>query len=368
MKLLKIYLINCPNTAESQIYCIKHEKTENLHVLKEKIFLRCPSLKEVLYEPQIYWFDLECDKIMIACEDDLKFFLNESEVTKLIFDYKCYSQDSSRKRHLTDDESSESSRRIRRKLQEIDLDSESSMDTDELNEKDIESQIIPTQSIILTTEEQPVPSTSQAIQNDQNVNVLSVEIIQSADEVDGKQSDVNNEKTEKTANEEIAEIIEESNAQSEVPKKRKISDSNKIVISDSSDDEEDTRRNRRHSDGHYSSSYSFAYSGNGGRFEQRSSFDDNFRQFNHHRTYNQYRPRYRDEQFENMNRIFQNAQAMRENVLRNADSLRQNTIRNIRNSATILPQILSSFQSHFRPLFQQPGFNSQPRYPRNHRH
>ena len=273
-----------------------------------------------MYEPQIYWFDLEDDKIMIACHDDFRFFLNESEVTKLIFDYKCYSQDLSRKRHLTDDESSESSRKIRRKLQEIDLDSESSMDTDEFNEKDIESQIIPTQSIILTNEEQPVPSTSQACQNDQNVNILSVEVIQSADEVDGKQSDENNVVlTEKTTNEEVAVIIEESEAQPEVEKKRKTSDSNKIVISDSEDDEEETRRNRRHSDGNYSSSYSFAYNGNGEIFEQRSSFDDDFRRFHHHRTYNQYRPRYRDEHYENINRIFQNAQAMRENVIRNAE-------------------------------------------------
>lgn len=309
---------------------------------------------------------------MIACEDDLRFFLNESEVTKLIFDYRCYSQDISRKRHLTDDEGSESSRRIRRKLQEIDLDSDSSMDTDEFNEKDIESQIIPNQNIVVVNEEQPVPSTSQACQNDPNVNILSVEIIQSADEVDGKESDNNNKETETTADEEVAQIIEESNAlpETEVEKKRKISESNKIVISDSSDEEEEeTRRNRRHSDGHYSSSYSFAYNGNSERFgDQRSSFDDDFRRFHHHRTYNQYRPRYRDEHMENLHRMFQNAQTMRENVIRNADAIRQNTIRNIRNSATIFPQILSTFQAHFRPLFQQPGFNGQQRYPRNYRH
>lgn len=305
---------------------------------------------------------------MIACEDDLRFFINESEVTKLIFDYSCYSQDMSRKRHLTDDECSESSRKIRKKLQEIDLDSDSSMDTDEFNEKDIESQIIPNQSIILTNEEQLVPSTSQACQNEQNVNILSVEVIRSADEVDGKESDSNKKDTENTVDDEVAQIIEDSNTQSEVEKKRKVSDSNKIVISDSESDEEDTRRNRRHSDGQYSSSYSFAHAGNNTRFEQRTSFDDDFRRFHHHRTYNQYRPRYRDEHIENMNRMFQNAQTMRENVMRNADVIRQNAIRNIRNSATILPHILSTFQAHFRPLFQQPGFNSQPRYPRTYRH
>ncbi|XP_070506848.1 uncharacterized protein [Chironomus tepperi] len=305
---------------------------------------------------------------MIACEDDLRFFLNESEVTKLIFDYRC-SQDVSRKRHLTDDEGSESSRKIRKKLQEIDLDSDSSMDTDEFDEKDIESLIIPTQNIIVTNGEQPMPSTSQSCQNDQNVNILSVEIIQPTDEVDGKEDDSRNKETDNTADEEVAQIIEDSNAQPETEKKRKVSDSNKIVISDSSDDEEeDTRRNRRHSDGHYSSSYSFAQAGTGDRFEQRSSFDDDFRRFHHHRTYNQYRPRYRDEHVENMNRIYQNAQAMRENVIRNANAIRENTIRNIRSSATIFPQILSTFQAHFRPLFQQPGFNSQQRFPRNFRH
>jgi hypothetical protein len=275
----------------------------------------------------------------------------------------------SRKRHLTDDECSETSRKIRRKLQEIDLDSESSMDTDEFDEKDIESQIIPNQSVMVTNEEQLVPSTSQACQNEQNVKILSVEVIQTADEVDGKESDSTNKDTENTADDEVAQIIEDSNdnAQSEVEKKRKVSDSNKIVISDDSDSDDETRRNRRHSDGHYSSSYSFAYNGNNERFEQRNSFDDDFRRFHHHRTYNQYRPRYRDEHIENINRIYQNAQAMSENVMRNAETIRQNTMRNIRSSAAIFPQILSTFQAHFRPLFQQPGFNSHPRYPRTYR-
>lgn len=40
MKVLKVYLFNCPTNCDTQIYCIKHDIGEDVSVLKEKIFVR----------------------------------------------------------------------------------------------------------------------------------------------------------------------------------------------------------------------------------------------------------------------------------------------------------------------------------------
>lgn len=346
MKVIKTYLINCPDTSEAQIYCIKQESDEDLTGFMEKIFLRCPSLRSISYVPDIYWYDLENDKIKVTCNDDLRFFLEESEISKLTIDYDCSVQEVSRKRHLADDENSEASKKIRRKLQQIDLSSDSSMDTDELlAEKELE--VINNINVTSTNsneENQPVASTSRMSENDAlKPKIISVEVIKSADEVDKNETSIDNAPQEVTSQESFVE------------------NNNRIVISDSSDDEqEEIPRSRRYSDGHYSSSYSFAGIHNE---RTRASFDDNFRSYHQYRQ--QYRQQFRNQHAENIARMYQNTRTIRDNIMRNAEAIRNNAMQNIRTSANLYPQILSTFQSHFRPLFQSPNMNSQPFFRRH---
>lgn len=269
---------------------------------------------------------------MINCDDDLRFFLEDASVTKLIFDYGV-AHEMSRKRHLADDECSESSKKIRKKLQEMELDSDSSFDTDDQKEAE-------TVVDVTSTNEEPVASTSKS-----NVEIINVEIVKAGNgsNTSNCQSDnttVENQTTEVTVP--AKEIATRTKKQySEIP--------NRIVISDSSDDEEQPRtHNRRYSESNYSSRYSFAGTNNGHAW---ASFeDDTF--------FNPSRSRFRDEfhqrQHEHVTRIYQNARA-------NAEAIRQNALRNIRNSSNLFPQMLSTFQAHFRPLFRQPNFNSHSR-------
>ena len=48
---------------------------------------RCPNLR-LCNDPLIYWIDLENDKIRINCDDDLRFFMEESKIQKLNFEFE----------------------------------------------------------------------------------------------------------------------------------------------------------------------------------------------------------------------------------------------------------------------------------------
>lgn len=330
-------------------------------------------------DPQIYWYDLENDKIMINCDDDLRFFMEESEILKISFQFSSQEQ-YSRKRpsSLVSDDVSECSKRLRRKLQKIDLSSDSSsMDLS----SDEEVEIISPESVVQnntvsTGNEDQMPSTSQnnTERKLSNINIVRVEVIKAAEENINNENVENeiqkvqeNEETLNSNNniDENSSIADNSNSTiaddnaniNSTSNQRRQADSNRIVISDSSDDEEEENtRNRRHSDGNYASAYSFADS-NGNRFESRTSFDDDFGYYRYRNRFNdQTRNAYRDHAA-NMNRAFRMAQ-----------SARINAVRNMRNTAnSIFPQMLSTFQSHFRPLFRPGVFQTNQQYQTFHR-
>jgi hypothetical protein len=320
-------------------------------------------------EPQVYWFDMEGERISVNCDDDFKFFMEESQVCKLHFQYLSKEMESSlldennRKRRCNEayNEDLENSKRIRSILKRIDLSSESliSMDCssdseDETAEKDNHNY-------------EQVPSTSAEsnahFTNDSpNVNIIDVEIIQPAASND-QQEPIIQEKSGATESNEMQTNAQEEQRQSNNDnnknnesdngdrRERKESDSNRIVISDSSDDEEDngtTYNNRRHSDSNFaSSSFSFA-DADGQRFESRASFDG---------SRNNYRYRNRFQEFNQ-----QRASNVNDNINRIMRDAHETVARNIRQANNLSQNILSTFQSHFRPLFNA----TQQQYTRNY--
>lgn len=314
-------------------------------------------------DPAIYWYDLENDKILITCDDDLKFFIDESKILKLIFEFE--KVEPSRKRTssiLTVDDFSDSSKRLRRKMERIDLSSDSSIDLS----SESEDEKVENHKDEIEQEAEKV----QTIGNAPKVRIISIDIIKPAERMNQNNSESSvshvENVTESTINviedfpqpsssndsstninaEKINESVEDKK------KQRKQSDSNRIVISDSSDNEDnnDNDQNRRFSDGNYSSAYSFA-DVNGERFESRASFDDDFRRYRNRRRRDEFdenaRRTYRNCS-DNMRRMFQQANVARAQAQAASDQ----AMRNLRSSTNFLPDLLSTFQSHFRPLFQ----------------
>jgi hypothetical protein len=279
------------------------------------------------------------------------------------------------------DELSDSSKRIRRRMEKIDLSSDSSIELSSESEDEQSQKLqekLEQESVTSTVEETSfVTSASVDIDNEPKVKIIRVDVIKPADNANPNEvkisepannnTEISSESPESSNVEPIVEEVEEkSNDEQKVTtsgtsnkKDRRQSDSNRIVISDSSDDEEsstDNDRNRRFSDGNYTSAYSFA-DVNGERFESRASFDDDFRRYRYRRRRDEFdenaRRTYRNCS-ENMRRIFQQANIARAQ----AQAVGDEAMRNLRSSTNFLPDLLSTFQSHFRPLFQaQPPFN-----------
>ena len=300
--------------------------------------------------------DLENDKIIIACDDDLKFFIEESACHKLILDFQPSELESSRKRTSSQIEDvTECSKKIRKQLEKIDLSSdESSIDDDNEIYSSSSSKNSSVSNITHEDAMQPEPNSSSS-----NVKIISVDIIKPADElILIHDENGNNFKNVQAENVQEDSAKQEENVQKSSEQKKR-PETNRILISDSSDDEaqDDTANNnrRRFSDGPSSSSYSFA--GVGDTFDSRASFD-NGRQQRFRRGRHQSRGR---NSFQEAAREFQQVHA--ENMERfheNARAARDQAARAVRASASVIPDILSSFQAHFRrPMFQVSDINQQ---------
>ncbi|CRK90993.1 CLUMA_CG004681, isoform A [Clunio marinus] len=422
LKVLKVYLKNSKQLQNDEIYCIRLSFNEELETLKNKVFLRCPLLQNE--DPQIYWFDLENDKIRITCDDDLKFFMEESACHKVIFDFRPETeQELSRKRSLSQiyDESIESSKRIRKQFENIVLSSDSSsMETDDdddddlsfvgnvssvTNSKNSSSNNIPEQDLF-----DAGPSTS-AGRKSPNVNIISVDIIKplSEDENINKNENeiqiIDDESIKETSQsidasgEEVVTVQDEnltakSNETLTIDlrgssDKKEQTETNRIVISDSSDDETESNNNekdQRNPQGPSASASSYSFTNvNGEGFESQSfsgnsngqhhshSFRRHWRPNTHHRahSFNEQRRHHFDEQrqqfseqrrqFEeqmrNMNRT--NTENM-ERIQQHARMAREHAARAIRASTSAIPDLVSSFQAHFRrPLFSVSDLNQQ---------
>lgn len=374
-------------------------------------FLRCPQLKSC--DPQIYWYgesslcflmnnirksskmfqftDLENDKIKITCDDDLKFFMEESPCQKIVFDFRPESElelTRKRTRSQQNEDASECSKRIRKQLQEFDLSSDSSsMDTDDDFGDNLSSSTstsknssvcditqtaqddqVPTSSTSI--QEEPKPSTSTAdVSKSPNVNIISVETIRPAEVIleipDDNGNDVQIIDEASTPEVSVVETdaVQQSNVEIATKKKP---EPNRIVITDSSDDEEpdDTtnNNNRRHSYGpNYSSTYSFT-NVNGNGFESRSSFSGGNHRHSHHR----YRRNFHEQQahqrarFEEQARNFQRCHAENmERVQENVRAAGAHAARAVRASASAIPDLVSTFRTHFQPLFRVADINQQ---------
>ena len=327
----------------------------------------------------------------MTCDDDLKFFMEESPCHKLIFDFGPDSeQELTRKRTFNNDEDAfnHNSKKLRKQMQQIDLSSDSSvMDTDDdetsadtsknSSTNDV-SQIVAPQVISQVYHDQP--STSKQAQKEldllrQNVNIISVDIIKPAgtenvaipveasEAIDIGNIDGSFGLTEtieiRDDNGSDVQVIEVDGAAAEPkkeddktqqasadPKERKAS--SRIVISDSSDDEDDNNNNNnnnnndannnnpRRSDGAYASSYSFTNvndnDGNG-RYESRGSFGRGpYRQsFHQRRSYHNdsnFHEQARRRHSEHIEQAQEHARLMREN----ARTMRDNA-RHIRDNA-----------------------------------
>lgn len=362
----------------------------------------------------LFLTDLENDKIRITCDDDLKFFIEESPCHKIIFNFGPESElESSRKRTCSEaSDDVESSKRIRRQFQQIDLSSDSSaMETDDDEEPSMSSSAdnsrnesaqiidqIPSTSAANVTQaifDKPIPSTSAASQfktpESPNVQVLSVEIIKAVDEPETIEL-TNDHESEVQAvvsnpvTDEIARSDEQHQQSTSEDSSRKKPDTNRIVISDSSDEEatQEPINNRRHSDGPFSSAYSFT-NVNGNGFESRSSFSggchSNSYRFrrgprgHHYHSFREQSSDFQRRQAENMDRIRertrQYSEQTREFQRRHAESMirlqegvqesvrqaRDHATRAVRASTSAIPAMISTFQSHFRPLFHVADIN-----------
>ena len=239
-----------------------------------------------VHEPFIYWYDLENDKIRINCDDDLKFFLQESKIQKLIFEFE--KTEVARKRSSEHSgEFSDSSKRLRKRMEKIDLSSDSSIEISSEDEiiQEPQSQVQEvTDENIQENENQNVSST--IIDNEPNVRIISVDVIKPASEQSAAEDVV-----EVPSSNADVEITQEPSAanQQETPEQavpisskndKNQKETNKIVISDSEEDEDESSRRGRggFANRNYSSAYSFADI-NGERFDSRASFDDDFRRY-----------------------------------------------------------------------------------------
>lgn len=249
-------------------------------------------------------------------------------------------------------------------MEKIDLSNDSELSS---NSDDEQNEILEQQSVVTSTVEGAQAQKSPSIDNEPKVKIISIDIIKKTEPA------INNEdkielpqkieaiKPESNNSNLTGKEIDDNNGKvsTSTESKSKTSDSNRIVISDSSDDEgesNDNSRNRRFSDGYYSSAYSFADI-NRERFESRVSFDDDFRRYRYRRRRDEFdenaRQTYRNCP-DNMRSVFQQANIARAQ----AQAASDHTMRNLRNSTNFLPDLLSTFQTHFRPLFQrQPPFD-----------
>lgn len=297
----------------------------------------------------IYWIDLENDKIRINCDDDLRFFMEESKIQKLIFEFEKIEptrkrpQSSSSSLLSIEGDNADYSKRLRTKMEQIDLTDSSSMELSDL--EDVQEGVVP-ESISSTMKEVPLTT---CMDNEPRVKIISVDVIKNADV---KLLSVT-EEVVAGSTEEVLQIEDDNQPQPSVvdnaKKERKRSDSNRIVISDSSDEEsEDNFTNRRFSDGHYDSTYSFANANNDRASfdDSRASFDDDFRRYNHHR-------RRREHFNEHARSTYRNCSDNMQRIFHQANSVREEAMRNFRQSANLLPELLTTFQSRFGPVFQQ---------------
>lgn len=360
--------------------------------------------------------DLENDKIKITCDDDLKFFMEESPCHKVIFDFAPDSdQELSRKRNLSqvDEESWEVSKKIRKQLSQIDLSSDSSMmETDSDDDLVVSSTDSSKNSSVLNVAQQPplIPSTSKqareellASQSAQKVNIISVEVVKQPVEIqafdtviiDSPDSVIfdsetilipdenGNDAQVVPGNQVIAQeepslpepAVEQENVQKKAAEtKTKRVETNRIVISDSEEDAEDATngneqwRGRR--TGAYSSSYSFSgANGNmhGGScgFGMRGDSPPRHHRRGHHGRHGHHRHsfqegrNYQDWRFrhaENMARAQEQARMARENVRRASES----AANAVRASAAFIPDMMANFRAHFqRPMFSVADINQQ---------
>jgi hypothetical protein len=317
--------------------------------------------------------------------------MEESPVQKLIFDFGPDSeQELSRKRscsELLEEVTSEYSKKIRKQLQDIDLSSDSSsMDTD--NDDDVEEAITTSDGVDFVTSsgkdsriaDEPVASTSKAtqesLQKSQKVNIISVDIIKPAqvtetieitdepeiEKIDDDIKIINDVATAESPQKDEVPLTTEQ----EGPKKKP--ETNRILISDSEDDEEEeqqTFNNRRHSDRSRpsASAYSFAgVTGDGERFFRAyAGDDDDF--CRRRRRYNNHGRAYSDanDRFNQNARDFQTAHAENmERIRTNVRMASQHAANAVRASTSAIPDLLSSFQDHFRrPFFRVADINQQ---------
>lgn len=421
-KVVKVYLKNSLELQCQEIYCLRLNFNDQLDGLKNKIFaryifaifasispcltvffssdvrnlrIRMPKYTGLVShndDSSYLWFrevfslsiaDLENDKIRITCDDDLKFFIEESPCHKIIFNFG-HGSDlvSSRKRtsaEIADDV--ETSKRIRKQFQQIDLSSESSaMETDDDDVTSVSSADSSAKDSAQVLNDELIPSTSAAAlcitPESPNVQVLSIEIIKPAEEPAEtiERNDEHGNEVHIIADDPV--IVEAAKSDDKVQQSgqkdslKKKPDTNRIVISDSSDEEttrEETNNNRRHSDGPSASAYSFANVNGAGFFESRSSFSggrhQNSHRFRGHRGhhghhYHSFREQTREFQrcyAENMDRIQEHARMTRDHAGRMA---RDHAARAVRASTSVIPDLVSTFQYHFRrPMFRIADIN-----------
>lgn len=307
------------------------------------------------------WVDLENDKIRITCDDDLKFFMEESPVQKLIFDFDSRGVlESSRKRtssEIAEDESN--SKRIRKQFQQIDLSSDSSaMETDDDDiSVSLSNSASGSKSGSDSNIEQTVREETNAATNSPNVQVLNVEIIQQPDQsmLDEHTKPIeivdDNGNEEQVVSDEV--IVEEAvttdeNVQGSSPSEKRKAETNRIVISDSSDEEapRDSENNRRFSDGPSATAYAFV---NGEGFESRAGRHRHFRRgprVHHYHSFHEQTREFERRHAENMDRFHEHARRARDHATRA-----------VRASTSVIPDLISTFQSHFRPMFRVSDIN-----------
>lgn len=367
--------------------------------------------------------DLENDKIKITCDDDLKFFMEESPCHKVIFDFAPDSdQELSRKRNLSqnDEESWEVSKKIRKQLSQIDLSSDSSMMETDSDDELIASSIDSSKnSSVLNVAQQPslIPSTSKqareellASQNTQKVNIISVEVVKQPVEIHAcdtviidspdsvifesetiviPDTDENgNDAQVVPGNQVIAQeetslpepAVEQENVQKkpfETQTKRVVT--NRIVISDSEEDAEDSTngneqwRGRR--TGAYSSSYSFS-GANGNMYGASCGFGTRGESPpRHHRR--GHHGRHGHGRHEHGRHSFQEGRNCQDWRFRHAENMaraqeqarvaRENVRRAsesaanaVRASTAFIPDMMANFRAHFqRPMFSVADINQQ---------
>lgn len=329
--------------------------------------------------------DLENDRIRIQCDDDLKFFLEESACHKVIFDFNPTSEvEMSRKRNCSEvNEATDGSKRLRKQLSQIDLSSDlSSMETDDDEIDEIDEIFSCSASTSVSDFCQDynqgastsqaafaIPSTSEP-KSEPNVTIISQHVLGTS--VEPKTFEIPDENASEIVsiddnasiiddNANDVQVVAESAVQETVPKEQSVQQNssarqgstNRILISDSSDDEaQDTNTNRRHSEG-FSSAYAYANI-NGDRFESGSSFRQrrhfSRRGHGHARGYHHphsFQEQLRRQHSENMDRFHEQARLARDRAARA-----------VRASTSMIPDLVSQFQFHFRrPLFRVADIN-----------